>query len=92
VDVKIDEKQKDLFIEAEVHLKNGDRINSIIENAHSNLISIILNGNVLLYNIQHNKPLNDDHYYEEMLENSSIDELIRMAGAIDEEDIQYIKR
>jgi L-cysteine desulfidase len=27
-----------------------------------------------------------------MLENSSIDELIRMAGAIDEEDIQYIKR
>jgi L-cysteine desulfidase len=92
VDVKIDEDKKDLFIDAEVHLRNGNKINSIVEKAHSNLISIILNGDIPLYNIQYDESLNDSHYYEELLENSSIDELIKMAKAIDEEDIQYIKR
>ena len=92
VDVSIDKNKKELFVKAEVKLKNGDTISSIIENTHSNITNIILNGDISLYNIQYDESLSDGHYYEELLKNSSLDELIHMASSIDEDDIEYIKK
>ena len=92
IDVQIDRSKKELFVEAEVYLKNGDKINSIIKNTHSNLVSVILNWDIPLYNMQYDELLNDNHSYEEILENSSIDELIKMAKSIDDDDIDYIKK
>jgi len=92
ISIEIDENKNNLYVETEVKLKNGNTISSIIENTHSNLTNIILNGDISLYNSQYNESLSDDHYYEKKLKDSSMGELIKMAKSIDDKDIEYIKK
>ncbi|MCX6823023.1 MAG: L-serine ammonia-lyase, iron-sulfur-dependent, subunit alpha [candidate division SR1 bacterium] len=93
VNIAINKEEKELFIEANAHLKNGENVSSTIRNTHTNLINIISRDKEIpLYNIQYDETVNDQNYYEEILKNSSINELIEMAKAIDENDIEYIKK
>lgn len=91
IHVEIDKTKKDLFIEATVRLKDGKTFMSLMENSYMNLMNTVWDGEKAITNIQYDDTLADGHYYENLLKASSIEELMKMASQIDEEDITYIK-
>ncbi|MEA3435146.1 MAG: L-serine ammonia-lyase, iron-sulfur-dependent, subunit alpha [Thermodesulfobacteriota bacterium] len=88
--ISYDSSKTDLYIEVFLKTKEGSS-RSVIENAHTNLVRLEKN-NQILFEKERREFNSDGKEYKAVLKEMKISELIDSAQHMDDEDYDYIKR